>query len=436
MGIYFNDSVKFKAIAVLDGFYSPYDLYRKSQYLTEIDLTDKYGRTNDVVLNSYLLRKFLEEEDLSKVLILLTDRTINSTDFLREISEQNYIFLLAKNPKLQSDVNNLHLQRVPSTCDDNLFKNRAGTHLKKILEGQFEGLNEHQSFPEKKEDIKKLEDVLSIQSNRFESNLEKNGFKFSFLCNLKRWTKRLVIINQSAIDITKQRPPVYQRWKWADDFNATTIVLNDPMLYLGSDLNGGWWIGTRDVDLIDLFINEVKRLAKKLDVSSDNVFFYGGSAGGFTSLQMAASYPNSTAIVDIPQTDLTRYAQRNQIKRAFEAGFGAGTFENQRDSHLDRLSVISRIKKNKFGFKLIFLQNTNDTHHVRTHFIPLINYLKKINIVKYKCFGYDLMHPTRGGHFPLGRYETTFVVNRTLELSKAGILPENFNEIGLNVIRF
>lgn len=434
MNFYFKTDTNFKAIAILDELNCPFDIYRDAMYLKGIDISDKYGRTNDVTLNALLLKKYLEKQHLSGILILLTDKTINSLSFLNELCTDNFIFILSKNIKLESSHKKIYVQHVPPNCDEKLFINRAGTHLKKILENQFTDLNAAQEFPKEKITIQNLEDIFNSQINRFEAVFEREGFKFSFLCNIKKWTKRLVIVNQSAIDITKQKPPVYQRWKWADDFNATTIVLNDPMLFLADNLNGGWWIGSKKVDLIQTLIKEIKQISIKYNIKNENIIFYGGSAGGYTSLQMAACCPNSTAIVDIPQTDLLKYSHRNQIIRAFEAGFGKDSFEKLSKDFCERLSVIERIKRNQSSFNLIYLQNDNDVHHVRSHFIPFIEYLKSIDYINYKCFIYSLLHPIRGGHFPLGRFETTLIVNTVIELSKMNILPSKFENIGLSRI--
>ncbi len=81
MNFYFKTDTNFKAIAILDELNCPFDIYRDAMYLKGIDISDKYGRTNDVTLNALLLKKYLEKQHLSDILILLTDKTINSLSF-------------------------------------------------------------------------------------------------------------------------------------------------------------------------------------------------------------------------------------------------------------------------------------------------------------------------------------------------------------------
>lgn len=411
------------AIAVLDPPGSPFDLYIGSMYLESIDISKSYQRTANVFLNILLLKRFLEKSALRNVLILLTDRYINDISLLTDLGHENFVFCLSRKPRVDK-VKNVYIQNVPLNCSDKEFEYKAGSHLKRLLEEKTQSLNISQPFPTKIDSLKELSEITNINTYRFESEILIKGFRFSFLCNFKPWTSKLVIVNQSAIDVSRQSPPVYQRWKWADDFNATVLILNDPMLYIGDRLNGGWMVGSKEVDLIYLFVQEVKKVLKKMRMNNNDVVFYGGSAGGFTSLQMASCLRNSTAIVDIPQTDLTRYQHITQIIRAFEAGFGVNSYKEIKDNFLERLSVIPRMKKENSEFNLIFLQNINDEHHVRVHFIPLIKYISKRTRINYSCFIYDIMHPVRGGHYPLGRYETTTVVNEVLRLTPR--LPKSF----------
>lgn len=406
---YFGYAKNFSGLAVIDGEkQSPFDVYINSLYLNHINLSHSYGRTNSQVINILLFEKYIHKNNLRDVLILISDCGNLDLELLRRLGANNYIFVLTRK-RIKSNQKNVVYQSVPSNSTEREFIHKAGTHLVKLLKGESYGPIS-MSFPVKIGELDSLVDAINICEDRFEAFYFQKGFRFDFLIHKKPWTKTLVIVNQSAIDVGKQPPPVYQRWKWADDFNATTLVLNDPMLYLSEKLNGGWWIGNRDIDLVQVFVNEILILAKELNVENHRIIFYGGSAGGFVALRMASYIKNCGAIVDIPQTNLMKYQHPAQIERAFDAGFGDGTYRVESPNYHKRLDVLASLSP-EVEFDLVYLQNINDDHHIKAHMIPFINKVKETR-VKYKAFGYDLMHPQRGGHFPLGRIETTRLMNQ------------------------
>lgn len=67
------------------------------------------------------------------------------------------------------------------------------------------------------------------------------GVDFEFFCTFKP-NLPLVVFGQSAIT----RPvelPVFHRWSWINECNYSTIFINDPTLYLDSEMEGGWLQG-------------------------------------------------------------------------------------------------------------------------------------------------------------------------------------------------
>ncbi|MFK4417344.1 hypothetical protein ABH961_005948 [Bacillus sp. RC251] len=90
------------------------------------------------------------------------------------------------------------------------------------------------------------------------------------------------------------------------EFEDTVIYYNDPTLYLG-EISLGWGQGTQDrFYLKDISMILMKILAK-LHVDHKNVLFYGSSGGGFMSLILAGFVKGSTALVNNPQTILTKW---------------------------------------------------------------------------------------------------------------------------------
>lgn len=419
---YFNNTtIQIKGIVTLDCPNSSFDRYIGSMYLEHINYTKYYNKTKDTFINILLLETFLIKNNINNLLILCSDYDCDNTDILENLAKNNIIFIISRK-KIKNINNNIFIQLVASRCTNDEYSYKCGVHLSKLIKDEIFLNIPSLPFPPSIGRINSFLDLLRQPNKRVECFFECKGYKFSFICHLKEQSRSLVVVNQSAINANLQSPPVYQRWKWADDFNATTIVLNDPMLYLSTKLNGGWMIGSKNVDLIKLFIDKLKVLIKNLNISNNDVIFYGGSAGGYTSLQMSLLLPFSKCIVDIPQIDLTKYQHQNQIELAYDSGFGNGAYKLINTRCLSRLSVIEKINslisdKKFFNSDIVFLMNINDKHHINDHLIPFIKFLKHNHIINisYQLYVYDLYHYNRGGHYPLGRLTTTKIINSLIE---------------------
>lgn len=171
-----------------------------------------------------------------------------------------------------------------------------------------------------------------------------------------------MIINQAAVSRTRELP-IFQRWKWINDFNANVLILNDPLLYKSTTLKAGWWVGTAACDLTYEFSKELGELLEKLEIPSKNTFFYGSSAGGFSSLQQSSCLKGSTAIIDIAQTDLFTYKQKNEVELTTTACYGTHDLNEIENKFSYRFRVIDRLKQLDNIPNIYILQNLEDTHH-------------------------------------------------------------------------
>ena len=171
---------------------------------------------------------------------------------------------------------------------------------------------EHEaSFPTERIVLQKLSEIADVKSDYFVGYANLHTLKLDFIFK-RNSRKRLLILNQAAVSRTRSLP-IFQRWKWINDFNANVLIVNDPLLYKNENIKAGWWVGTGDCDTVFEFAKEIFYLANKLNIETKNIFFYGSSAGGFASLQQASCLSGSTAIADIAQTDLFTYKYRSEV---------------------------------------------------------------------------------------------------------------------------
>lgn len=286
------------------------------------------------------------------------------------------------------------------------------------------------SFPTGHIVLQKLSEIADVKSDYFIGCTNLHTLKLDFI--FKRDSrKRLLILNQAAVSRTRSLP-IFQRWKWINDFNANVLIVNDPLLYKNENIKAGWWIGTSDCDTAFEFAKEISYLANKLNIETKNIFFYGSSAGGFASLQQASCLSGSTAIADIAQTDLFTYKYRSEVEVTANSCYGIKTLDKIEDRYKCRFRLIDRFKTLEEVPNIYILQNIEDTHHLLTQAIPLIEYLNQKDKSKYSIYCYRLKHPIKGGHYPLPRRRTTQFINKIMSFSDMCL---NFSELEDNDLK-
>ena len=148
------------------------------------------------------------------------------------------------------------------------------------------------------------------------------------------------------------------------------------------------FIRTGDCDTVFEFAKEIFYLANKLNIETKNIFFYGSSAGGFASLQQASCLSGSTAIADIAQTDLFTYKYRSEVEVTANSCYGIETLDKIEDRYKCRFRLIDRFKTLENIPNIYILQNIEDTHHLLTQAMPLIEYLNQKDKSKYSIYCY------------------------------------------------
>jgi hypothetical protein len=253
--------------------------------------------------------------------------------------------------------------------------------------------------------------------------VEWNGVKFEFLMNIKPNTSNLLILGSEGMDQTKARIlPYFQRHSWINDFEDSTIYYNDPTLYLGDHLLLGWGQGTRYRFYLQDIAAILTKLIQKIGMDPNNVLFYGSSGGGFMSLILAGYIRGSMAIVNSPQTCLTKWLPV-PVQDVFNLAYPRLTQEEIMNLYPERINVIKFYNQIKYVPKILYLQNVYCEYDVVGHLLPFIEGLQKIedgsfvNNVTVELY-YDkqpgpAVMPEIGGHGALGKYETLNYINQS-----------------------
>ena len=265
-----------------------------------------------------------------------------------------------------------------------------------LIEKEFEDL--------KKQDLPKDKKIIL--------KVKKNGTLFEFLLFLRSSSKKVLVLGSGAFDRERIQPPIFNRHKWMDAIEESSILYNDPTLYLG-EINIGWGYGSKERHYIKEIGDILKAIYQSNELKTSGVLYFGSSAGGFTSL-MLASYMKGWAFVNNPQTDINKYfsVYVNNLKCAV---YGDANIKLEKQ----RANVVEWFKYNNFVPRIHYAQNLASSHDMENHFLPFIEQIRHLN---NECFNGKittyLYSDKEKGHNPMDTRETMGIIRNIFKLIK------------------
>jgi len=194
------------------------------------------------------------------------------------------------------------------------------------------------------------------------------GQRFDYLWYPNPAHRRLFVFFSGDALRKKNSPPVFQRWTWARHFPGSCVFVSDPSLYLHPDLGLAWYSGTARFDPLPVIADRINALAARIGVSQADIYAYGSSGGGFAALRFAALQDAAVALAINPQTNISLYTSSN-VQKFYDICFAGMSPDDILRDFPDRISLFASLDKLR-GKRLLIAQNTEDTHHLRTHFRP------------------------------------------------------------------
>lgn len=224
----------------------------------------------------------------------------------------------------------------------------------------------------------------------------KGGSQYDFLFLPKHSSERLFVFFSGYADRKRQRPPIFQRWSWADRFPGHTVYFSDPGLHKDEDLSVAYYAGAEGSDYMAVIGELIRDLARGLDVPEENIVTYGSSAGGFASLRSALYLKGARHIAINPQTDSARHRQ-GKVDRAARVLYGATTWRELPDDYRARFTAHHREILENAG-EIMLLQNVVDRFHYENHFVPFVEFARSEGL-EHKMFVQEFTHNAghRGG---------------------------------------
>ena len=234
-----------------------------------------------------------------------------------------------------------------------------------------------ENYPQKVIQYDQLDTFQFTSNDPFVLIVEWAGVKFEYLIRIKKNSPHLLIMGSGAMNFNEKKikPPFFQRHSWINSLTDSVIYYNDPTLYLGDHLLVG--SGTKDRYYLKDIATILEKLIEKINIPHKNVLFYGSSAGGFMSFILAGYVKESIALVNSPQTCLTKWLY-TPVMQVFTLSYPGLSMEEVLEQFPERINVISFYNYIKYVPKIYYLQNAYCELDIVDHVIPFIEGLQKM----------------------------------------------------------
>lgn len=188
---------------------------------------------------------------------------------------------------------------------------------------------------------------------------------------------RMVVFSPGFLDATRFPYPYFQRMKWAQRLEDTCVFLADPSLLLG-DTQIGWFIGNRTTHYLPVVARYVETLAASLGTAPADLLFFGSSAGGFSSIGMAAHVRGARALAVNPQTNALKLHSPQQLANTLRSCLGVSSLVDAYRDYRPRLMLSEMFRQLGHVPRMTIWQNFYDHYHVEHHLLPFLQEIKDL----------------------------------------------------------
>lgn len=180
--------------------------------------------------------------------------------------------------------------------------------------------------------------------------------------------KKLYVFLNGALS-NHRRYPVYNRISWHEKFNAHCLYIYDSSLSQSHDYLLAWYFGNHK----KVLYKDLKKLVDKakcsLNLSNEQIIFYGSSGGGFAALKLSELFIGSIAVAINPQIEVFKYSNQQAVSKFVHYSFGPLPRDRIEAEYKDWIKINPNAFK-KGGSKFIYVQNIIDGEHYRNHLKP------------------------------------------------------------------
>jgi hypothetical protein len=170
-----------------------------------------------------------------------------------------------------------------------------------------------------------------------------------------------------AINRTKTTLPFFQGLTSERAEGGNHAVFQDPSLDLNKNMTLAWYLGDGSTNVHRFMAECIRKL--QYQTNATRILLSGSSGGGFTALQVAAYLPDSVALVFNPQTDVREYFRTSADVAMSTCLKPDVPVEEARQFRLST-SVVESYAMLEDLPRVLYVQNSGDTHHVTKHRDP------------------------------------------------------------------
>jgi len=204
------------------------------------------------------------------------------------------------------------------------------------------------------------------------------------------------------------------------ELNCSVLQISDPSLYLDPDLKLAWYAGNSfQPDLQNVLLELVRQVSTGLEATE--VVFFGGSGGGFASLQLAGRWgKGGTAVAFNPQTHIQRY-NPTAVDMYRQTAWG-GRISDEIESHL-----ADSVRSGLIPERVLYLQNSQDYWHIKVQMPDYLEALQQHSDSQEHMFLFEDWGP---GHVGPSKERLTDILNLVI----TGAVPFDYIRKGFRPI--
>lgn len=192
-----------------------------------------------------------------------------------------------------------------------------------------------------------------------------NGLPIDFQVTRNRADVLLVVFH-GALELNATLP-IFPGANVARGLGVARLAFTDPSLYLSPDLPLAWHAGNiHQPDLQEVYTRIIEKVTSS--VGAKRVILFGSSGGGFASLVQAAAIPGATALIANAQTDALLYHQ-DHVQTYIDLAWGG---DREAFIAAGSHSAIEKIRKAERVPRVLYMQNSTDTFHIKGHLKPFV----------------------------------------------------------------
>ncbi|MDE7363236.1 MAG: hypothetical protein K2N38_15040 [Oscillospiraceae bacterium] len=141
-----------------------------------------------------------------------------------------------------------------------------------------------------------IENIMELPDGKIRIDI--NGARFECFFHSGSTKKMYVVFNGARLMKDGQMNPIprFSRWSYHAFSEYTWLSIDDPTYFDNDNVICGWYYGTRDKNYREYAAYLVGKICDFLNIEKDNVYFFGGSAGGTAAIHIAVLFGHGVAL--------------------------------------------------------------------------------------------------------------------------------------------